>query len=207
MGVLPCISSEQGGLIIHTELIYEYHIYLYKNFELKRGWAYNTSWAYNTYYTIHMYMYTTCTCINLEVVFGSFCFFFLRLLQVWDACSDARVVFDNHGPSSSSSEDTSSDYIIHSSGLHGEETPVLSNLSTLGYVVEDRVMMAALGKVVEGCEGVELVRGTRVTEVKHQSQEVHVCRVCYVLESVDTVTLPVLLWKVLYTGFMRDILS
>ncbi len=27
-------------------------LYLYKNFELKRGWAYNTSWAYNTYYTV-----------------------------------------------------------------------------------------------------------------------------------------------------------
>ncbi len=132
-----------------------------------------------------MYMYMSTTC-NLEVVFGSFYFFFLRLLQVWDACSDARVVFDNHGPISSSSEDTSSDYVIHGSGLHGEETPIPSNLSTLGYVVEDRIMMAALGKVLEeGCEGVELVRGTRVAEVKHQSQEVHVCRVCYVLESVE----------------------
>ncbi len=40
---LPYISSEQGGgLIIRTELIYEFTIcisvvYLYKNFELKRG--------------------------------------------------------------------------------------------------------------------------------------------------------------------------
>ncbi len=52
MGDLPYISSEQGGLIIRTELIYVYTLYisvLYKNFELKRGWAYNTSWAYNTY--------------------------------------------------------------------------------------------------------------------------------------------------------------
>ncbi len=58
MGDLPYISSEQGGLIIHTELIYELPrtsvLYLYKNFELKRGWAYNTSWAYNTYYTVHV---------------------------------------------------------------------------------------------------------------------------------------------------------
>ncbi len=42
MGDLPYISSEQGGLIIHTELIYEYIpyisvLYLYKNFQLKRG--------------------------------------------------------------------------------------------------------------------------------------------------------------------------
>ncbi len=52
MGDLPCISSEQGGLIIRTENIpYISVLYLYKNFELKRGWAYNTSWAYNTYYT------------------------------------------------------------------------------------------------------------------------------------------------------------
>ncbi len=27
MGDLPSISSEQGGLIIHTELIYEYTLY------------------------------------------------------------------------------------------------------------------------------------------------------------------------------------
>ncbi len=41
VGDLPYISSEQGwgGLIIRTELIYEYTIvlYLFKNFELKRG--------------------------------------------------------------------------------------------------------------------------------------------------------------------------
>ncbi len=42
MGDLPYISSERaGGLIIHTELIYELPsisvLYLYKNFELKRG--------------------------------------------------------------------------------------------------------------------------------------------------------------------------
>ncbi len=41
MGDLPYISSEQGGLIICTELIYEYTIYKrpipMKNFELKRG--------------------------------------------------------------------------------------------------------------------------------------------------------------------------
>ncbi len=48
MGDLPYISSEQeGGLIIRTKLIYELPyisvLYLYKNFELKRGWAYNTS--------------------------------------------------------------------------------------------------------------------------------------------------------------------
>ncbi len=53
MGDLPYISSEQVGLIIHTELIYEYTIYKrpIPNFELKREWwAYNNiSWAYNTY--------------------------------------------------------------------------------------------------------------------------------------------------------------
>ncbi len=27
-------------------------LYLYKNIELKRGWAYNTSWACNTHYTV-----------------------------------------------------------------------------------------------------------------------------------------------------------
>ncbi len=39
MGDLPYISSELGGLIIRTELIYEYTsvLYLYKNFDLKRG--------------------------------------------------------------------------------------------------------------------------------------------------------------------------
>ncbi len=42
MGDLPYNSSEQrGGLIIHTELIYELPkiivLYLYKNFEQKRG--------------------------------------------------------------------------------------------------------------------------------------------------------------------------
>ncbi len=38
MGDLPYISSEQGGLIIRTELIYDYHVlYLYNNFKLKRG--------------------------------------------------------------------------------------------------------------------------------------------------------------------------
>ncbi len=56
MDDLPYISSEQGGLIVHTELIYEYskllHVYLYKNFELRTGWACITSWAYNMYYTI-----------------------------------------------------------------------------------------------------------------------------------------------------------
>ncbi len=49
MGDLPYISSEQAvhGLIIGTELINEYTlVYLYKNFELKRGWA------YNSYYTV-----------------------------------------------------------------------------------------------------------------------------------------------------------
>ncbi len=57
MGDLPYISSERwGGLIIRIELIYEYHVlYLYNNFELKRGWAYNTSCAYNTYYTVLFY--------------------------------------------------------------------------------------------------------------------------------------------------------
>ncbi len=57
MGDLPYISSVQGGLVIRSELIYEYtiykrpipiHVHVYMNFELKRGWAYNTSWAYNT---------------------------------------------------------------------------------------------------------------------------------------------------------------
>ncbi len=43
MGDLPYISSKPGGLIIHTELIYEYtcykllYLYLYNNFELKTG--------------------------------------------------------------------------------------------------------------------------------------------------------------------------
>ncbi len=49
MGDLHYISSEQGGLIIRTEFIYELPyisvLGLYKNFELKRGWAYNTPWA------------------------------------------------------------------------------------------------------------------------------------------------------------------
>ncbi len=60
MGDLPYISSEQGGLIIRTELIYEYTIYKrpIRIQELRAeegGWAYNTSWAYNTYYTVHVY--------------------------------------------------------------------------------------------------------------------------------------------------------
>ncbi len=59
MGDLPYINSEKGGgLIIRSRLIYEYtickHPMPYDNFELKRGWAYNTAWAYNImYYTVY----------------------------------------------------------------------------------------------------------------------------------------------------------
>ncbi len=57
MGDLPSSALNRGGgLIMHSRLIYKYaiykHAYLYKNIELKRVWAYNTSWAYNTYYTV-----------------------------------------------------------------------------------------------------------------------------------------------------------
>ncbi len=38
-------------LSLYTNIPHISDLYLYKNFELKRGRAYNTSWAYNTYYT------------------------------------------------------------------------------------------------------------------------------------------------------------
>ncbi len=57
MGDLPYISSEQGELIIHTELIYEYTIYKrpipVQDLRAEGGGLYNISWAYNTYYTVH----------------------------------------------------------------------------------------------------------------------------------------------------------
>ncbi len=57
MGDLPYISSEAGGLIIRTELIYEYTIHkrpipVQELRAEEGGWAYNTSRAYNTYYTV-----------------------------------------------------------------------------------------------------------------------------------------------------------
>ncbi len=47
MGDLPYISSEQGGGLIMRITIYNFSVpYLYKNFELKRGWAYNMYYTY-----------------------------------------------------------------------------------------------------------------------------------------------------------------
>ncbi len=54
MGDPPYISSKPGGLIIHTELIYEYTIHVYKRplpiqeLRAEEGGGLNTSWAYNT---------------------------------------------------------------------------------------------------------------------------------------------------------------
>ncbi len=76
-------------------------------------------------------------------------------------------MFDDH------CEDSLDNYVIHGSGLHGEETSDPTSVNALGYVVEDRVLMAALDKVVEGeCQGVELVRGNRLKELKHETAEV-----------------------------------
>ncbi len=61
MGDLPYISSEQGDGQI---TIYK-HLYLYKNFELKRGWAYNTYYTkiYGTMSGLH-----NCCVITLVVL-------------------------------------------------------------------------------------------------------------------------------------------
>ena len=115
----------------------------------------------------HPLVYTyTCTCIHVSVSIV-----YYQLLQVWDACSDARVVFDQH--SSSSEQEVTSYDIVTSSGLHGEEPPTPVNMDTMGYIVESRVVRGALGRVVEECEGVEVERGTWVKDVKRQGPEVH----------------------------------
>lgn len=73
------------------------------------------------------------------------------------------MVFDNQSPCSAE------DYTIHGTGLHGEETPVPDDMSALGYVVEDRVVMAALSGVLEReGQGVELARDSRIKEIKPQ---------------------------------------
>ncbi len=53
MGDLPYISSEQGGLIICTELIYEYTLYK-RPIPIQELGA-EEGWAYNTYYTVYSY--------------------------------------------------------------------------------------------------------------------------------------------------------
>ncbi len=44
--LLTCISSEQGGLIIRTEFIYELPYYISILYQ-------RVGWAYNTYYTVY----------------------------------------------------------------------------------------------------------------------------------------------------------
>ncbi len=46
----------RSGLIIRTELIYEYITYT-RTLSWRRGWGDKTSWAYNTYYMVHL-LYT-----------------------------------------------------------------------------------------------------------------------------------------------------
>ncbi len=71
MGDLPYISSEQwGGLIIHTEFIYEYTIYKrpIPNFELKRGWAYNHHRLIIRTIEYCMCCLCVCVCVCLRVL-------------------------------------------------------------------------------------------------------------------------------------------
>ncbi len=80
MGNLPYISSEQGVLIIRTELIYELPyisvLYLYENLELKRGWAYNTYYTVVTgtaLYTLYKSLTTAWRYCYLDIRTGCTC--------------------------------------------------------------------------------------------------------------------------------------
>lgn len=83
---------------------------------------------------------------------------------MWDACSDARVVFHHQRPSGvdatgepeSPDPDTTSDDIIASSYHDNENSD-----DVMGYIVENRVVTAALTEVLEGISNVELQRGLR----------------------------------------------
>ncbi len=67
MGDLPYISSEQGcGLIMIVAYYANLRIlFLYKNFDLKRGWAYNT--CSTVHYTNQLALLTVHTILYIPV--------------------------------------------------------------------------------------------------------------------------------------------
>ena len=92
---------------------------------------------------------------------------------MWDACSDARVIFNQQKPhnlnpagqSPAPEQEVTSDDIIGSSYHDNKEASTTLD-DVMGYVVENRVVMSSLVRVLEReCGGVEVKRGMRLREV------------------------------------------
>ena len=93
--------------------------------------------------------------------------------QVWDACSEARLVFNNQtshdfgtiaeGVSQDQEEAVAEDII--GSGYRSSAQDVTSD-DIMGYIVENKVIMAALLGVLEDCTNVEVWRGVKTLEVQ-----------------------------------------
>ena len=95
------------------------------------------------------------------------------LSQVWDACSEARLVFNNQ---------TSHDFGTIVEGVSHDQEAVpeddiigssyrsivhdVTSDDIMGYIVENKVIMAALLDVLEDCNNVEVRRGVRTLEVQ-----------------------------------------
>ena len=104
-------------------------------------------------------------------------------LQVWDACSNARMTFNRHSDlygnqqESVGSEETVED-IVTSSYQSRED---VTEQELMGHFVENRVILTGLSASLEECAGVEVQRGVRITEaaLPHaQVREYVCCTIC-----------------------------
>ena len=93
---------------------------------------------------------------------------------MWDACSEARLVFNNQtshdfgtiaeGVSHDQEEAVPEEDII-GSGYRSSAHDVTSD-DIMGYIVEKKVIMAAMLGVLEDCTNVEVRRGVKTLEVQ-----------------------------------------
>lgn len=97
------------------------------------------------------------------------------LAQVWDACSDARIVFNRHSLQQDSSpvldelpDDARSDIIAYS--YHGDAMATEDSL--MGYVVENRAILSALNEAVENCSNIMVQRGAKIENIKSDGSQV-----------------------------------
>ena len=92
---------------------------------------------------------------------------------MWDACSEARLVFNNQtshdfgtiAEGASHDQETVPEDDIIGSGYRSIAHDVTSD-DIMGYIVENKVIMAALLDVLEDCSNVEVRRGVRTLEVQ-----------------------------------------
>ena len=96
-------------------------------------------------------------------------------MQVWDACSDAAIVFNRSSLQGDtaifdSPPDTPLDGDIITHSYHGD-TGVMDE-SLMGYIVENRALLSALSEVLEECSNVTVQREAKIQEIRGPESQV-----------------------------------